>query len=242
MSPYHPFHTLPVLQVEPLISEIRMSTLEIFKMLEPFDELLPAELKASVLENNIQEVKHRELDNTATCIKQLLDHAVTPGDRLNSMAKIVDRLNLKSNQLLLIEAVALEKLKEDAEQAETNNQVEQIDQIVAVVTQMHNELTTKKQSESCSPVPIPLDFCCPLSLELMTDPVIVALGQTYERAYIKAWIDTGLNVCPKTRKTFTHTSMIPDFTVKALIANWCESNKVKLLDHMRSPSFAYSQP
>uniref|UniRef100_A0A7N0USI9 RING-type E3 ubiquitin transferase n=2 Tax=Kalanchoe fedtschenkoi TaxID=63787 RepID=A0A7N0USI9_KALFE len=231
-----------VLQVEPLISEIRMSTLEIFKMLEPFDELLPAELKASVLENSIQEVKHRELDDTATCIKQLLDHAVTAGDELNSMAKIVDRLNLKSNQLLLIEAVALEKLKEDAEQAETNDQVEQIEQIVALVTQMHNELTTKKQSESCSPVSIPLDFCCPLSLELMTDPVIVASGQTYERAYIKAWIDTGLNVCPKTRKTLAHTNLIPNFTVKALIANWCESNKVKLPDPMRSPSSAYSSP
>jgi hypothetical protein len=38
---------------------------------------------------------------------------------------------------------------------------------------------------------IPIDFWCPLSLELMSDPVIVASGQTYERTYIQKWIDQG---------------------------------------------------
>ncbi|MBA0832546.1 hypothetical protein Goarm_016934, partial [Gossypium armourianum] len=87
-----------------------------------------------------------------------------------------------------------------------------------------------------NPVPIPADFCCPLSLELMTDPVIVASGQTYERAFIKKWIGLGLIVCPKTRQTLAHTNLIPNYTVKALIANWCESNNVKLPDPMKSMS------
>ncbi|CAI0405655.1 unnamed protein product [Linum tenue] len=62
----------------------------------------------------------------------------------------------------------------------------------------------------------------------MTDPVIVASGQTYERAFIKNWIELGLTVCPKTRHTLAHTNLIPNYTVKALIANWCELNNVKL--------------
>ena len=79
---------------------------------------------------------------------------------------------------------------------------------------MHERLVMLKQAQSISPVPIPADFCCPLSLELMTDPVIVASGQTYERAFIKNWIDLGLTVCAKTRQTLVHTNLIPNYTVK----------------------------
>ncbi|CAM8931860.1 unnamed protein product [Rhodiola kirilowii] len=230
-----------VLQIEPLISKIQNSTLEILKLIETFDEL-PAELSTSFLEHCLKEVKHVGIDDTSTYIKQLLDNPVFVGDGSDNLATISDRLNLKSNQLVLIEAVALDKLREDAEQAEDNGQVEHIDQIIALVTHLHNELTAKKQPESCSPVPIPPDFCCPLSLELMTDPVILASGQTYERAYIKDWIDMGLTVCPKTRQTLARTNLTPNYTVKALIANWCESNKVKLPDPKRSPPSAHSSP
>ncbi|KAK4408151.1 U-box domain-containing protein 3 [Sesamum angolense] len=45
---------------------------------------------------------------------------------------------------------------------------------------------------------IPPYFRCPLSLELMLDPVIVASGQTYERTAIRKWLDHGLVTCPKT--------------------------------------------
>ncbi|KAJ6997453.1 hypothetical protein NC653_013883 [Populus alba x Populus x berolinensis] len=76
----------------------------------------------------------------------------------------------------------------------------------------------------------------------MTDPVIVASGQTYERAFIKNWIELGLTVCPKTQQTLAHTNLITNYTVKALIANWCESNNVKLPDPIKSMSFNQPSP
>ncbi|GFP98091.1 U-box domain-containing protein 4 [Phtheirospermum japonicum] len=167
-------------------------------------------------------------------MKAIKDHTEGSGASSDNLAKVADCLALKSNQELLIEAVALEKLKENAEQAEKTGEVEYMDQIISTVTHMHDLLVTMKQSEICNPVPIPADFCCPLSLELMTDPVIVASGQTYERAFIRNWIDLGLTVCPKTRQTLAHTNLIPNYTVKALIANWCESNNVKLPDPTKS--------
>lgn len=149
---------------------------------------------------------------------------------------------MRSNQAILIEAVALEKLKESAEQAENTGEAEDIDQMIALVTRMHERLIMIKQSQSTSPVSIPPDFCCPLSLELMTDPVIVASGQTYERVFIKNWIDQGLNVCPKTRQTLVHTNLIPNYTVKALIANWCDTNNVKLSDPSKSVNLNQLSP
>ncbi|MBA0643387.1 hypothetical protein Goklo_027684 [Gossypium klotzschianum] len=90
-----------------------------------------------------------------------------------------DELSSASLEEILVEAVAFEKLKENAEQAEKTAEVVFIDQLITLVSHMHHRLVLIKQSQTCSPVLIPADFCCPLSLELMTDLVIVASGQTY---------------------------------------------------------------
>ncbi|KAF3434008.1 hypothetical protein FNV43_RR25111 [Rhamnella rubrinervis] len=78
-----------------------------------------------------------------------------------------------------------------------------------------------------SPV-IPDDFRCPISLELMKDPVIVSTGQTYERACIQKWLEAGHKNCPKTQQTLMHTALTPNYVLKSLIALWCESNGVEL--------------
>lgn len=222
-----------VLQAESLIAKIRSSALEIFQVLKDSHENLPAELSSSSLEHCIQKVKNISCEQTEAIISEAVnDHVAGHGPSSERLVKIADSLGLRSNQEILIEAVALEKLKENAEQAEKNAEVEYLDQLIAVIMCLHDRLVMMKQSQSSTPIPIPADFCCPLSLELMTDPVIVASGQTYERAYIRKWLDLGLNVCPKTRQTLGHTNLIPNYTVKALIANWCELNNVKLPETM----------
>lgn len=78
-----------------------------------------------------------------------------------------------------------------------------------------------------SPV-IPDDFRCPISLELMKDPVIVSTGQTYERSCIQKWLDAGHKTCPKSQQTLANTSLTPNYVLKSLITLWCESNGVEL--------------
>lgn len=224
-----------VLQAELLTARMRNCVLELFWVLKDSRQSLPAELSSSSLEHCIQKVKNIGYDTTSAIISDALkDQADGHGPSPERLIKIADCLGLRSNQEILIEAVALEKLKENAEQAEKNAEVDYFEQLISLVTRMHDRLVTLKQSQSCTPVPLPADFCCPLSLELMTDPVIVSSGQTYERAFIRKWLDLGLTVCPKTRQSLLHTNLIPNYTVKALIANWCEIYKVKLPDPMKS--------
>jgi hypothetical protein len=71
---------------------------------------------------------------------------------------------------------------------------------------------------------IPDDFRCPISLELMKDPVIVSTGQTYERNYIEKWLGAGHNTCPKTQQKLSSSSLTPNYVLRSLIAQWCESN------------------
>ncbi|KAJ4981003.1 hypothetical protein NE237_031840 [Protea cynaroides] len=227
-----------VLQIELLITKIQASGLEVLRVLNSLHEYLPGDLSSASLEHCVQKLRcSTGYEQTSAVIKQAirdqLDKAVPSSE---SLVKIANFLSLTSNQELLMEAVALEKVKAKAEQVEKAGEVENIDRMIALVIHMHDRLVKIKQSQSTNPVPIPADFCCPLSLELMTDPVIVGSGQTYERAFIRKWLDLGLIVCPKTRQTLAHTNLIPNYTVKALIANWCESNNVKLPDPVKSMS------
>lgn len=73
-------------------------------------------------------------------------------------------------------------------------------------------------------VQIPYYFRCPISLELMSDPVTVSTGQTYDRASIESWISTGNTTCPVTRSPLSDFSLIPNHTLRRLIQEWCVAN------------------
>nr|XP_024362904.1 U-box domain-containing protein 13-like isoform X4 [Physcomitrium patens] len=68
---------------------------------------------------------------------------------------------------------------------------------------------------------IPDDFKCPISLDLMRDPVIIATGQTFERLCIQKWLDSGKKTCPKTGLSLPHTHLTPNHVLRSVIAEWC---------------------
>ncbi|KAL6524419.1 hypothetical protein OROHE_016090 [Orobanche hederae] len=67
----------------------------------------------------------------------------------------------------------------------------------------------------------PEDFRCPISLELMTDPVTVSTGQTYDRVSIDKWLGSGNLICPKTGEKLLSTEMVPNTSLKKLIQQFC---------------------
>ncbi|KAF4357672.1 U-box domain-containing protein 15 [Cannabis sativa] len=85
-----------------------------------------------------------------------------------------------------------------------------------------------KTLQRCPTSLIPHEFLCPITLEIMIDPVIVASGQTYERASIEKWLFSNRRSCPKTGQTLDHLSLAPNFALKNVIRQWCEQNKVEL--------------
>ncbi|KAI9077728.1 hypothetical protein K1719_040334 [Acacia pycnantha] len=56
----------------------------------------------------------------------------------------------------------------------------------------------------------PEEFKCPLSKELMRDPVIVASGKTYDRPFIQKWLKAGNRTCPETQQVLSHTVLTPN--------------------------------
>ncbi|CAL4960707.1 unnamed protein product [Urochloa decumbens] len=79
--------------------------------------------------------------------------------------------------------------------------------------------------EAEPPAPPP-DFRCPITLDIMREPVVVASGQTYDRESIARWFESGKSTCPKTGQVLTNLELVPNKALKNLIAKWCRENGV----------------
>ncbi|CAM6127117.1 unnamed protein product [Calypogeia fissa] len=75
---------------------------------------------------------------------------------------------------------------------------------------------------------VPSFFTCPISLEVMTDPVTLSTGQTYERRSIEQWFESGHNTCPSTMQELKSKDVNPNHTLQRLIQHWCATNNLHL--------------
>ncbi|MBA0760097.1 hypothetical protein Gotri_022877, partial [Gossypium trilobum] len=94
-----------------------------------------------------------------------------------------------------------------------------------------NSFNFKPNIRRSGQIPLPPEeLRCPISLQLMYEPVVIASGQTYERICIEKWFSDGHDTCPKTQQKLPHLSLTPNYCVKGLIGSWCEQNGVPIPD------------
>lgn len=78
---------------------------------------------------------------------------------------------------------------------------------------------------------IPSPFLCPISMELMKDPMVNEAGQTYDRESIVGWYAAGNRIDPLTQKPIENVQLFPNQHVKSAIEEW----KQKCLEAKRQP-------
>ncbi|KAH0682971.1 hypothetical protein KY290_021562 [Solanum tuberosum] len=79
------------------------------------------------------------------------------------------------------------------------------------------------------PAPPP-EYLCPLSHQLMKDPVVLASGQTYDRLFIEKWLNNSSRTCPETKEVLPHSELIPNLLMRKLISLWCNDHGIELPD------------
>eukprot|EP01117_Protostelium_nocturnum_P018971 TRINITY_DN8069_c0_g1_i1.p1 TRINITY_DN8069_c0_g1~~TRINITY_DN8069_c0_g1_i1.p1 ORF type:complete len:453 (+),score=103.04 TRINITY_DN8069_c0_g1_i1:51-1409(+) len=72
---------------------------------------------------------------------------------------------------------------------------------------------------------VPEPFLCPITHEIMSDPVVASDGHTYEKDAIKEWFGRGNATSPLTGKKLDDLKLIPSHTMKMLIQDFMEKNK-----------------
>eukprot|EP01047_Picozoa_sp_COSAG01_P059812 COSAG01_NODE_7239_length_3288_cov_159.102854_2_plen_333_part_00 len=66
----------------------------------------------------------------------------------------------------------------------------------------------------------PEGFLCPISQEIMVDPVCAADGHSYERSGIEKWFSTGKRTSPMTNGAMSSTALTPNQHLKSQISEW----------------------
>src|SRR5665213_2957402 len=80
-----------------------------------------------------------------------------------------------------------------------------------------SEIDDKEAQEALEPIPIPVEYLCPITLEMMENPVVAADGHSYERTAFVRWVTMGKKTSPFTGKRLEHTNFIPNQRLKTLI-------------------------
>ena len=68
---------------------------------------------------------------------------------------------------------------------------------------------------------VPNEYLCPITSEIMEDPVVAADGHSYERTAIEHWFDIGRHTSPKTNEPID-TRLIPNVQLRILIEEYHE--------------------
>ncbi|XP_008798516.1 U-box domain-containing protein 21-like [Phoenix dactylifera] len=93
----------------------------------------------------------------------------------------------------------------------------------------------KRRSPNIAEVSIPTHFRCPISLELMKDPVTVSTGITYDRQSIETWLDMGNTTCPVTNQDLEVEDLIPNHSIRRMIQDWCVANHSYGIERIPTP-------
>ncbi|PWA40284.1 zinc finger, RING/FYVE/PHD-type, Armadillo-type fold protein [Artemisia annua] len=154
----------------------------------------------------------------------------------DSIKKLANRLSLNSLDELRIETVAIRKLVKErrGQNAEgTQKIIDLLDRFkrfagIEQVNVLDDPVPCNRSLQKCTSIAIPFDFLCPITLEIMRDPVIIATGQTYERESIQQWLDSNRRTCPKTGLPLPHTALAPNVALRNLIIQWCKTNNYQI--------------
>jgi hypothetical protein len=73
----------------------------------------------------------------------------------------------------------------------------------------------------------PKEYYCPISLELMVDPVMAADGNSYERECIEGWFLLH-NTSPLTNAQLQHKTLTRNHNLRKLIEDWKECHQVNV--------------
>ncbi|XP_011047794.1 PREDICTED: U-box domain-containing protein 21-like [Populus euphratica] len=82
---------------------------------------------------------------------------------------------------------------------------------------------------------IPNQFLCPISLDLMKDPVTLSSGITYDRESIEAWLEGGSFTCPATNQVLRSLDQIPNHSLRRMIQDWGVANRNYGVERIPTP-------
>ncbi|CAM8967371.1 unnamed protein product [Rhodiola kirilowii] len=226
------FHELTA-KLEKILSEIKHENLDISDEVKEQAELVLSQFKRA---KGKVDTPDNELYDDIFSVYNTISDAATDAAVIK---RVAEKLQLLGIADLTKESLALHEMVIDSD-GDTGANIEKMSNLLKkikdfVQTENHKVDGLSKDNGSgpgavnvnIKSSEIPDDFRCPISLELMKDPVIVSTGQTYEHSCIEKWLEAGHSTCPKTQQPLANTTLTPNYVLRSLIAQWCEANGIE---------------
>ena len=67
--------------------------------------------------------------------------------------------------------------------------------------------------------PVPSEYLCPITHDIMRDPVVIECGHTFERESINSWLILN-NTCPIDRRILRNRNFQPNWSLKSAIERY----------------------
>ncbi|EOA37547.1 hypothetical protein CARUB_v10011790mg [Capsella rubella] len=147
-------------------------------------------------------------------IKQLLETCIIEQDNLKSQVVTWKDMYDQESSVRKETKDALSKEKQDLETVKallkaSRKEADAMRQERDDARKTAQELVTERQP--------PSSFLCPITQDVMKDPIIAADGFTYEAEDIKKWLSIGHKTSPMTNLTLAHLNLIPNRALRSAI-------------------------
>ncbi|KAK3036080.1 hypothetical protein RJ639_029833 [Escallonia herrerae] len=118
----------------------------------------------------------------------------------------------------------------------------QLDQIIALLEradatssseEKEIKYLTKRNSLGSQPLEPLQPFVCPITREVMVDPVETSSGHTFDRSAIEKWLSDGNNLCPLTMLPLETSALRPNKTLRQSIEEWKDRNTMIAIASMK---------
>ncbi|WVZ81745.1 hypothetical protein U9M48_029087 [Paspalum notatum var. saurae] len=94
---------------------------------------------------------------------------------------------------------------------------------------------SSKPQQQAEAAAVPAHFVCPISLDLMRDPVTAPTGITYDRDSVEAWLARGNARCPVTGRPLRLADLVPNHATRRMIQDWCVATRTPRVPTPRVP-------
>lgn len=198
------------------------------------DNMQTAEFRAAIKEENILEkiesgIQERNVDRSyANNLLVLIAEAAGISTEPTALKKEFEEFKSE------IENAQLRK--DHAEAIQMDQIIALLERADATSSSKEKELKylTKRNSLGSQPLEPLHSFYCPITRDVMVDPVETSSGQTFERSAIEKWFADGNKLCPLTTVPLDTSVLRPNKTLRQSIEEWKDRNTMITIASMKS--------
>lgn len=214
------------------LDNLQLSVKSKNKLNDLCEEMQGAQLKPSMAEEGLVD----ELDLS------LRDRRKDTDQANNLLFQIAKLAGVSSNpSSIKLEFEELKREKESVEEEKYQKDIIQLEQIVSLlscadaansVTEREKQYREKRRGLGNHALQPLQTFYCPITQDVMENPVEIASGHTFEMSAIQKWFAEGHNVCPVTKMELHSLGLKPNRLLRESIEEWKDRNTVIKLASM----------